>query len=356
MRYLSFGLDPSLTDPSSAVFARQVAYFSGAEATVIAFHAGKSVTIRKDGLTIHRTGGRSKLAALYRGYRFALKSPSPDVVIAQDAGPLGALAWFVAHHFEAKLFLQDHSGVFSRSAFGWKERLFRPISRFIFCAADQVRVVSERAKSGLIRIGVQVNQISVQPIRTDVSSFAQIIRKPSEKPVIICIARLEREKGLDVLIRSCSLVQEPINLCLIGDGSQRRLLEQQVKSLKLDHRVQFVGKKTQQEIQQLLSTAWMYVQPSHFEGWGMAVVEAAAAGLPIVMTDVGCAGELFKQEESALIVHPGDAVGFARAIDRVMSDAELATRMGQRAREIAMSLPGPEDGVTEMRKWLGIER
>lgn len=341
-------------DLSSVEFARQAAYFSGAESTIITFHAGKSVTIKQDGRIIYRTGGRSKLAALYRGYRFALKSPAPDVVIAQDAGPLGALAWIMAHHFQAKLFLQDHSGIFSRSAFGWKERTFRPLSRFIFCAADQVRAVSQRAKSGLICIGVQAKRISVQPIRTDVSSFARIIRKPSEKPVIICIARLEREKGVDVLIRACSLLQKPIQLCLVGDGSERQRLEQQVKSLKLDQQVHFVGKKSQQEIQQLLSTAWIYVQPSHFEGWGMAVVEAAAVGLPIVMTDVGCAGELLKQEESALIVHPGDAVGLARAIDRVMNDMELAKQMGNRAREIVMTLPGPEVGVTEMRKWLGI--
>lgn len=352
MRYLSFGLDPSLIDPSSAGFARQLAYAAGAEATIITFHPGKQETIQRETLTVIQTGGSSKIAALWRGFCFALQQPIPDVVTAQDAGPLGLLAWMMARHFQAELFLQDHSGVFARPAFGWKEVLFRPISAALFRSADQVRVVSERAKKGLMRIGVDSQKISVQPIRTDVRVFADIQHSPQKEPLIVCVARLEKEKGIDILLKAFSLLHVSAHLRLIGDGSERTHLEQLVKQLKLDDRVTFVGKQSREEIRQAFATAGVYVQPSHFEGWGMAVVEAAAAGLPIVMTDVGCAGELLKQEESVLIVRPGDAVGLARAIERLIKDRGLAERMGKRAKKAAMNLPGPEEGVKEMREWL----
>ena len=84
----------------------------------------------------------------------------------------------------------------------------------------------------------------------------------------------------------------------------------------------------------------------------LRLIEAAASGLPIVMSDVGCAGELLKNEESALIVHPGDVIGITRAIERVLQDPELAERIGARAKQVALALPGVEEGIEEMRRWL----
>ena len=352
MRYLSLGLNPGLFDPEGHLLARQLSYFAAEDVTIISFDVGTSQLIERGSLRAFRTGGRTKLQALWRGYRFACKTIRPDVVQAQDGGPIGFVAWFISRRFQSAFYLQDHSGVFARRAFGWKEVLFRPLTGFLFRSAARVRVVSERAKRGMIRIGVAPEKISVFPIRSDVSVFASIVHVPTEEPLVVCVARLEREKGVEALLKAFSLLSVTAKLCIVGDGSLRAFLERQAVIMKIRDRVSFVGKKSSEGIREIFSSAWVYVQPSFFEGWGMAVIEAAASGLPIVMSDVGCAGELLKNEESALIVHPGDVIGITRAIERVLQDPELAERIGARAKQVALALPGVEEGIEEMRRWL----
>jgi glycosyltransferase involved in cell wall biosynthesis len=84
----------------------------------------------------------------------------------------------------------------------------------------------------------------------------------------------------------------------------------------------------QADVAPYLAKANIAVVPSLTEGWGLAAIEAAAAGLPIVMTDVGCAGELLVDGESALVVPPNDSNALSAAIARLASDFGLRQRLG----------------------------
>jgi glycosyltransferase involved in cell wall biosynthesis len=214
------------------------------------------------------------------------------------------------------------------------------MARSIVKRAARVRTVSQRGKRGLVAIGVPESIIDVIPVATDTSRFSNMTRAHALPHQILCVARLEKEKGIDVLLYAMRVVhakQADASLVIVGDGSQRRHLERLAASLGLRDVVLFAGSAT--DTRPYLERAGIYVQPSYFEGWGMAVIEAAASALPIVMTDVGCAREVIEHEKSGLITSPGKAEALADALLKLLADPGLAQRLAGEARIHALALP-----------------
>ena len=118
----------------------------------------------------------------------------------------------------------------------------------------------------------------------------------------------------------------PCTLVLAGDGDQRPALEQQTAWLGID--VRFLGAEA--EVGPLLARADVVVLPSLHEGMSNAVMEAMAAGRPIVATDVGGTAELL--DGRGILVPPGDPLALADAIERLLTDPAFASRLGGRAR------------------------
>jgi glycosyltransferase involved in cell wall biosynthesis len=243
--------------------------------------------------------------------------------------------------------------MFARRVFGWHERMFLPIAKYIMHHADRVRTVSARGKRGLIARGVPENKIDVIPIAADLTRYASIDRSRVLSGQIVCVSRLESEKGIGVLLSAFVIVHDKYpeaSLVIVGDGSQRKMLEKLSRALHISDSVLFAGKT--EDVPSFLSRSAIYVQPSYFEGWGVAVIEAAAAGLPIVMTDVGCAGEIIKNGESGLVVPPGDSRTMAEALERMLSDEALRATLGEAARRAVSGLPGPEATAEAIRRSL----
>ena len=89
-------------------------------------------------------------------------------------------------------------------------------------------------------------------------------------------------------------------LWIVGDGLERKKLELEIAKYKLENSVKLFG--WQNNPDEFYSQADAFLLTSNYEGWGMVVIEAADYGLPIIMTDVGCAGELIENEKSGLVV------------------------------------------------------
>lgn len=353
MNYLSFGLDPALLDPVSDVSRRQQALFAGHTATIIVFTRGERQEWQKEGLRVIRPGGSTKWRVLLQGMDEVWGAPHADAVLAQAPDVLGALAWLYTRLRGGKLLLQDHSGIAARPAFGWRERVWRPFAKRLLCAADGVRTVSERGARGLRTWGVVSDRVLVLPVLRNLEPFLALQRAPQDPPVLACIARLEPEKGVDVLLRAFSMLKpSPMILEIAGTGSQRATLQQLAKILGIHDRVRWLGALDTQGILALLTRASVYVQPSRFEGWGMALVEAAAAGLPIVSTDVGCVGEVLHHEASALVVSPGDAKVLATQLERVCFDGELRQRLGIAAKHAVQQQISSHNTTQRLREWL----
>ena len=138
------------------------------------------------------------------------------------------------------------------------------------------------------------------------------------------LARLEVEKGVDVAIRAAAAIPE-LDLVVAGDGSCRATLEATAAELGIAERIHFLGYRTDPAA--LLANADLFVLPSLVEGFPLSVVEAMAAGVPVVASDIGGTREAVEHERTGLLVRPRDADALAAAIRRTLSDpAAMAAR------------------------------
>jgi L-malate glycosyltransferase len=154
-------------------------------------------------------------------------------------------------------------------------------------------------------------------------------RIETDRPVVLCIANLKAYKGHRYLLEAVASLRSrgrPCTLVLVGDGDQRFALEQQSARLGID--VRFLG--AHPEVGPLLARADIFVLASLHEGMSNAVMEAMAAGRPIVATDVGGTPELLGGR--GVLVPPRDPGALAAAIERLLIDPAYASLLGTRAR------------------------
>jgi glycosyltransferase involved in cell wall biosynthesis len=171
---------------------------------------------------------------------------------------------------------------------------------------------------------------SVRTIYNGVPLPPDLAPRPGpEEAVIGAVSRFSPEKALDVLIEAFAGVRHG-RLVLIGDGDERPRLEALVEELGLVDRVCFAGWVTGPWTAQWALSA--LVVPSRSEGFGLVVVEAMLAGIPVVATDVGGLPELIEQDRTGLLVPADDPAALAGAITRVIDDRDQALQRAEAAR------------------------
>lgn len=151
--------------------------------------------------------------------------------------------------------------------------------------------------------------------------------------VVLSTGRLAEQKGLEYLIRAAPLLAESVpNICVLlaGDGPLRADLESLVSTLGVQDTVRFLGFRT--DIGDLLRAADVVAMPSLWEGLSISLLEAMAAGKPVVTTTIGSNHEVTRNGEVAELVPPKDPDALARAIERLWRDPERRVELGRRAR------------------------
>lgn len=157
-----------------------------------------------------------------------------------------------------------------------------------------------------------------------------------------CIGTLHAVKGQKVLLEACArLAQQGLSWrChLIGDGPDRRMLEEHARKLDIAERVVFHGSCERERVRELLASLDVAVAPSvptrdgRREGIPVVLMEAAATGLPLVASRLSGIPELVRHGETGLLVEPGDDTGLADALLRLAREPATAARLGRAARE-----------------------
>ncbi|MGW0770917.1 glycosyltransferase [Streptomyces sp. NPDC002676] len=183
--------------------------------------------------------------------------------------------------------------------------------------------------------GVPAAKISVIPngMRPREFEAAEPAEVATSLPVVLCVANLGVHKGHRHLLEACAALRrtgDPCTLVLIGDGPERSRLEQLADDLDID--VRFLGART--DVPRFLARADAFVLPSLFEGASNAIMEAMAAGRPVVATTVGGTPELL--DGRGVLVPPADPAALAEGLRQVLRDPETAASLGKKAREWAM--------------------
>lgn len=160
-------------------------------------------------------------------------------------------------------------------------------------------------------------------------------RRPRSRPgrLVGAIGRIERQKGFDVLIRALSDLEDA-SLILVGDGSERPALEALARSVGVADRVVWVG--WNEDARSYLTSWDVFVLPSRFEGFPLALLEAMLARSAVVATDVGSVAEAVLDGETGLLVPPDDPNALERAIERLLADAALRRRLGEQGRQLVL--------------------
>jgi len=150
--------------------------------------------------------------------------------------------------------------------------------------------------------------------------------------LFVCVARLEKLKDHAMLLEAFARgpsAEPRAHLLLLGEGACRLDLETRIRELKLQGKVRFLGQRS--DVPEVLGSADVFVLASQNEGNPLSLMEAMAAGLPVVATAVGGVPELIEDLISGLLVVPGDCDGMAVAMLRLLHDAELRRTMAASA-------------------------
>jgi len=154
-------------------------------------------------------------------------------------------------------------------------------------------------------------------------------------PILGVAVRLSEQKGITYLLKAMPAILEnhpDVTLVIAGDGDLKNELETEAAALNIADSVIFAGAR--RDIPELLQLFDIYVMPSLWEGLPMIILEAMAAGCPIVATDVGGNGSAVIDNQTGLLVKPHNSVMLAEAINRLLSQPELRARLTGAAAEL----------------------
>jgi len=201
---------------------------------------------------------------------------------------------------------------------------------------DGVVAISQRIAEVLLEAGVKKEKIRVIHSGIDASPFLQLreAKRDSDLPVLGTVATLEKRKGHRFLLEAAALLKRQgfrAKYRFAGEGGETNSLQKMAVELNLQDEVVFMGFVL--DIPDFLSESDIFVLPSLYEGLGISILEAMAAGKPVVATRVGGIPELVEDQVTALLVPPKEPSALARAISQLFSDRAGARRMGERARE-----------------------
>jgi glycosyltransferase involved in cell wall biosynthesis len=220
---------------------------------------------------------------------------------------------------------------------GWALRLTK---------ADRLIAVSQASARFSRLLGFPEKRITVVPNGVDLSCFneevdALIMRKElgiGDKPLVVTASRLIKRKSPDLLILAFAKVLKVVpdaKLVIAGSGREEDNLSRQIERLNITDSVFMVGKLMKEEVAQLMAAADVFVLPSKTESFGLVLLEASAAGVPVVCSNSGGVPEVFQDGFNALLYPAGDDNAMAKAILRLIQDKELAKRISANARENA---------------------
>lgn len=195
---------------------------------------------------------------------------------------------------------------------------FRGLHHAIFRRADRVQAISRFLSDWAVEMGFE-GRPDLIPNGVDVSRFA--VRDHSslgERVTIASASRLSHKNGIDLLIRAIALLPERVTLALAGDGEDRARLEALARELGVESRVRFLGTQSHDEIAELYRDADIFCRPSRTEGLGNAFLEAMAAGLPTIGTNVGGIPD-FLNEDTGWLCEPESPESVAESVNRVLA-------------------------------------
>ena len=212
------------------------------------------------------------------------------------------------------------------------------LERFnISASANYFIAISEQTKIKLLNQGVSSKNITVIPCGIDEKEYSNK-KLDKRKKTIITINRLVSYKNIKDLVFAFALLVKKghkVNLKIIGSGPQKKLLKDLVRELKIQNKVKFAQNLPRKELIKELSFSYIFCSPSSVEGFGISVIEAAAAGIPYVISDIDVFKEVTKNGLGGLFFKLGNINSLSNTLEKYLKDDKLYLKKEKEGEKLA---------------------
>ena len=297
----------------------------------------------------------------------ALARAQPDVAVVvgwSTFASQSAIAWCRVRGVPYVLEADSHD---EGPRAGWRRAVKRSVVPRLVGGAASVLVTGTLVRRSMLAYGAAPERIRLFPVTVDAAAFgeqADRLRGRREElrrglgigpddVAVLSVARLSPEKGLDTLVRAAAAAADPRLVVMVaGSGPEQLRLQELARSLRI--RLLLLGERPWERMVEVYASAEVFCLLSLREPWGVVVNEAAACGLPLVLSDrVGAAADLLRDGENGGLVPSGDVSATAAALRHFASSASVRSAAGARSRELMRDWgygPGVERFVEAVRE------
>ena len=330
----------------------------------------KSFKKRKigDKLTIYPTNSTTKLNYVWNAFQIAREICFPrkfDLIVCQDPFLTGLAGWLVKKRLKIPLLIHFHGDFWDNKYWlrekgrWWFNWFFLLLSKFLVDGADGIRVVGSGIKDKLVKEGVNKKKIRIIPTPIDLDRFESPAEKKMEKlrkknqnrKTVINIGRDDPSKDYSVLFKAINLVYEKHrNLAFFQIGADFYLPEK----IRADENLFLTGKEKikQEQLVDYYHASDVYVSSSSHESFGKVLIEAMAAGLPVVATATTGSKGIIIDGVNGFLVPIGNSEALAKKVLYLLNNSDKAEEMGKAGRKMVREKFGQEKIIGQMiRFW-----
>lgn len=316
-----------------------------------------------DGITVHRVWApgrnRKNTATLLSLLAFPLmaflkaiwlcRTNRPDIIHSHFAIPSGVLGVCVSKFFGIKHIISLHGGDIydpTKSCSPHRKWYLRKVVEFVIKTSDFVVAQSRNTRDNVLKYYNVQQDIKIVPLPYEPYKFASVSRSDlgldPDKRYLISVGRLVERKGYRYLLKAFRLLDdERVELLIIGDGPQKRELNELSKKLTLASRIHLLGYLPEETKFQYLENADLYVLSSIHEGFGIVLQEAMQVGLPILATNLGGQTDFLEDGKNSILVTPKNPAKMAEAVKFLLTHPTLRETLAHSATKTSkkFSLP-----------------
>ncbi len=289
-----------------------------------------------DGVWIIRRGGHYTVylwAFLY--YFYSLGKWCEIIIESENGCPFftqlysNKPVFLLIYHVHQEVFRKHLKFPLSHIAMGIEKYLMPLVYR-----GGHVVTISESTKQDLVNLGLsEVEDIEIVNPGVHLSGYNAL--PETFNPMFVYVGRLKHYKNIDIAIHAFAKVLKKYPMALFtiaGDGEERSNLQLLTEQLEVSDSIVFLGKIDEYQKAILLAKAWVAIQPSSVEGWGITVIEANAAGTPVIAANVPGLRDSVKDNITGVLVEPKNIEKFAEAMMTLIEDEEKRRQLSKEAR------------------------